>query len=411
MHDDLIIISLTARDDPGADYRTLALLGSHDLDILDIGQAVIHGFAKLSVLVRMPSESAGRVLRDLLYSARELGLALEFFPVPPGNPAPWLSQDVPGRYILTLLGRRLSSRDLASVLQLVESCGLALASMRCLSGGQPVPEGRICVESSLRGQPVDVPRMRAELMSIASELEIDVSVQADDLFRRNRRLVVFDMDSTLIDAEVIDELALAAGVGDKVAAITESAMQGKIDFQDSLRQRVAALSGLPEAALMETAEKVPLMEGAERLFRLLGRLGYRTAILSGGFSCVGERLQQQLGVDYVYANTLEVRGGRLTGQVLDPIVDGERKAELLGELAAREQISLEQVIAVGDGSNDIPMLSRAGLGIAFRAKPLVRESADHTITELGLDSILYLMGIHDRDVDTQALSEDSASPG
>lgn len=405
---DLLLISLS-HGDPVASYRLLALLGDHELDILDVGQAVIHGATRLSLLVRLPGKAADSTLRHILHATHELGLAVQFQPFTAGDYHSWLEQGLPKRYILTLLGRRLSSGALATVFRLVEACGLVPDGMRRLSGTPPRPAsappekspatGRICIECSLRGEAVDVPRMRAALMSVASELDIDVSVQADDLFRRNRRLVVFDMDSTLLDAEVIDELALAAGVREQVAAITEQAMQGGLDFRDSLRRRVAALGGLPESKLQEVAARVPLMEGVPRLFRLLRRLGYRTAILSGGFRYVGEQLQKQLGVNYVHANTLEVANGRLTGRVLEPIVDGARKAELLSDIAAQERLALEQVIAVGDGSNDIPMLTRAGLGIAFRAKPLVRESADHTITELGLDSILYLMGIHDRDVD------------
>ena len=412
MTGDLILVSLSAYDDPTAAYRILALLGDYDLNILDVSQADIHGSTQLSLLIRILPGAMDGTLKDILYGAHEQGLAVQFLPVTTRNYQSWTGQRLPERYILTLLGRRLTSGDLAAVVRPLEASGLTLDGMRRLSAGPSFPapqvsgrqqtaKGRICVECSLSGQPVDMPSLRAELMSTASELDIDVSIQADDLFRRNRRLMVFDMDSTLIDVEMIDELAEAAGVREEVARITEEAMRGKLDFKESLRRRTSALRGLPESALQETAERIPLVEGVQRLFRLLQRLGYRTAILSGGFSYAGDRLQKMLGVDYVHANTLEIENGCLTGRVLEPIVDGERKAELLSEIAAREQLSLEQVIAVGDGANDIPMLSRAGLGIAFRAKPLVRESADHAITELGLDSILYLMGIHDREVDPE----------
>jgi phosphoserine phosphatase len=205
------------------------------------------------------------------------------------------------------------------------------------------------------------------------------------------------MDSTLIDAEVIDELAKAAGVGEQVSAITERAMRGELDFKASFRERMALLKGLPESVLEEVADSLRLTEGAETLISQLRRLGYKTAILSGGFSYFAERLQERLGIDYVYANALPVENGRVTGGVKEPIVDGQRKADLLRELAQREGISLEQTIAVGDGANDLPMLAIAGLGVAFRAKPLVKQSAKQAISTLGLDGILYLLGFRDRE--------------
>lgn len=223
-----------------------------------------------------------------------------------------------------------------------------------------------------------------------------MAVQEDSLYRRNRRLVVFDMDSTLIQCEVIDELAKAAGVGDAVAAITERAMQGELDFKESFSHRLRLLRGLDQRKLAGIAERLPLTDGAERLIATLQQLGYKTAIISGGFTFFGRTLQAKLGIDYVFANELEIVDGLVTGRVIEPVVDGAKKAEILVQLAAHEGISLEQVIAVGDGANDIPMLSNAGLGIAFRAKPLVRQQAQQALGELGLDSILYLLGLHDR---------------
>ncbi|MDP2091652.1 MAG: phosphoserine phosphatase SerB, partial [Pseudohongiella sp.] len=258
-------------------------------------------------------------------------------------------------------------------------------------------QGKGCIEFSVRGEPADPEQLRAEFLTIAQELNVDIAFQQDSIFRRNRRLVVFDMDSTLIDAEVIDELAKAAGVGEQVSAITERAMRGELDFQASFRERMALLKGLPESTLEQIAQTLRLTEGAETLISQLRRLGYKTAILSGGFSYFAERLQKRLGIDYVYANTLVVRDGIVTGEVQEPIVDGQRKADLLRELAERERISLEQTIAVGDGANDLPMLSIAGLGVAFRAKPLVKKSAKQAISTLGLDGILYLLGFRDRD--------------
>ncbi|MBS3786317.1 MAG: phosphoserine phosphatase SerB, partial [Gammaproteobacteria bacterium] len=277
--------------------------------------------------------------------------------------------------------------------------GLNIEDIVRLSARSPLhdeqTESRACLELSLRGEPGDEDAMKSAFLSISQEMDIDISFQADTFYRRNRRLVVFDMDSTLIRQEVIDELAHEAGVGDTVAAITEAAMRGEIDFSESLRRRVAALKGLDAVVLERVAERLTLTEGAERLIKTLRMLGYRTAVISGGFSFFGQRLKTRLGLDYVHANDLEIIDGRLTGQVLGQIIDGDRKAELLQDIAQQERIALEQVIAVGDGANDLPMLRIAGLGIAFHAKPLVQQSARQAISTIGLDGVLYLMGMND----------------
>jgi len=250
----------------------------------------------------------------------------------------------------------------------------------------------------MRGTPNDPSALRADLLDLSQELGVDIAIQVDDVFRRNRRMVAFDMDSTLIQIEVINELADAAGVGDEVAAITREAMNGEIDFKEALRRRLRLLKGLPLSVLDEIVRQIPLTEGAERLIHTLKTLGYKTVILSGGFTYVGEHLQELLGIDHVHANVLASRDGVLTGEVEGPIVDGRRKAELLRDLARREGIRLEQVIAVGGGANDLPMLQVAGLGIAFHAKPTVKASANHALSTLGLDGILYLIGMSDREV-------------
>ncbi|XOV86056.1 MAG: phosphoserine phosphatase SerB [Pseudomonadota bacterium] len=396
----LVLINISGEDRPGITAAVTGMLGTFDIDVLDIGQAVIHNYLSLGILINIPAAS-DPVLKEVLFLAHELDLQVKFTPVEEESYDDWVGLQGRSRFILTLLARKIKAAHIAEVARIVAANGFNIDSVVRLSGRVPMDhedrETRACVEFSLRGEPADARAFRAELVNIASDLDIDVAVQEDNLYRRNRRLVAFDMDSTLISTEVIDELARRKGVGEEVGAVTERAMRGELDFKESLRARVALLEGLPEATLAEVGQQLPLMEGAERLFATLNKLGYKTAILSGGFSYFGKLLQEKLGVDYVYANELEIVAGKLTGKVLAPIVDAERKAELLRTLAAKENISLEQCIAVGDGANDLAMLSAAGLGVAFHAKPIVKESAEQSISTLGLDSILYLMGIRDRD--------------
>src|SRR5690606_31830477 len=399
---ELVLIRVTGADKPGLTSNISAILALHGVTILDIGQAEIHDTLSLGILAAIPSRAeSGSVLKDVLFRAHELGLSVRFTPVTPESYEHWVQGQGKPRHIITLLARTIEAEAIARVTAIVAAHGLNIDQINRLSGRVSLTQAeqntRACVEFSVRGD-ADQSVMRAQFLQVANDLGVDIAFQEDDVYRRTRRLVCFDMDSTLIEAEVIDELAAAAGVGEQVSAITERAMQGELDFIQSSEQRVALLKGLRGDVLQGIAERLPVTEGAERLIRNLRALGYKTAILSGGFNYFGRYLQDKLGIDYVFANELEMEDGIVTGRVTGQVVDGKRKAELLRELAAKEGIRLEQTIAVGDGANDLPMLSIAGLGIAFRAKPLVRENAKNAISTLGLDGILYLLGYRDRDI-------------
>ena len=367
---------------------------------LDIGQADIHATLSLGVLIRLDEMHSGQVMKELLFKTTELGVNIGFSPITDEEYENWVNHQGKNRYILTMIGRSLSAQQIEATTKIIAQQGLNIDSILRLSGRMSIKDPqrnvRACIEFSLRGNPADRATMQKELMNMSQEMAVDFSFQHDDMYRRMRRLICFDMDSTLIQTECIDELAKRAGVGDKVSEITARAMCGEIDFKESFKERVALLKGLDASVMKDIAEHMPITEGTDRLMSVLKTCGYKIAILSGGFTYFGEYLQKKFGVDYVYANELEIdENGKLTGNYLGDIVDGHRKAELLKLIAQVEKVNLAQTIAVGDGVNDLPMISEAGLGIAFHAKPRVVANAQQSINTMGIDGILYFLGFKD----------------
>jgi len=400
---EIVLMSISGEDKPGVTSSLTEILSRHNATILDIGQANIHQSLSLGILFRLDPEMQGNILKDLLFKSYELGVNAKFTPIKREEYDDWVSRQGKESFVITLLGQKIEAIQLSKVAEVIAEQGLNIDTIKRLTGRIPLDsdndsENRSCIELSVRGTPQNLNLIHEKFVNLSGELDIDISFQKDNIYRRNRRLICFDMDSTLIKTEVIDELADKAGVGEEVRAITEAAMRGEIDFNESFKKRVSLLKGLDESVMTEIAENLPIMDGADRLMHILKKCGYKIAILSGGFTFFGNYLKKRFGVDYLYANELEIKDGKLTGKHLGDIVDGNRKAELLKFLAQVEKIELDQVIAVGDGANDLPMLNIAGLGIAFHAKPKVKENARQSISSIGLDGVLYFLGFRDKHI-------------
>lgn len=398
---ELILINVAGADRAGLTAELMEILARYDATVLDIGQADIHHNLSLGFLFKTDSTQSGEILKELLVKTNAMKVQVSFNIISEEEYNDWVGRQGKNRYIITILGRKITARQIASTAKVIADQGLNIDSITRLTGRIPLDENekaltKACIEFSVRGTPHDLETMQADLMRLSRKLNYDISLQEDTIYRRSRRLICFDMDSTLIRTEVIDELADRAGVGEKVRSITESAMKGEIDFEESFKRRVALLKDLDVSVMKEIAESLPITEGLDQLMEVLKRTGYKTAILSGGFTYFGNYLKQKFGFDYVYANELEIGAdGKLTGKYIGDIVDGKRKKELLRLLAQVENINILQTIAVGDGANDLPMLSEAGLGIAFHAKPKVKAEASQSISTIGIDGILYFLGFKD----------------
>lgn len=404
---EIILVTINGEDKPGVTAALTQVLAKHDAFILDIGQADIHRNLSLGILFKTNEHVGGDILKDLLFKAYELDITIRFTPISNERYSNWVKMQGKNRFIITLLGRVLTAKQIAAVAEIIAQQGLNIDNITRLTGRIPLDESqrslKACVELSVRGTPNNKSEMQKAFLHLSSELNFDISFQEESMYRRMRRVICFDMDSTLIQTEVIDELAMRAGVGDKVKKITEQAMQGEIDFSESFKKRVKLLKGLDVSVMQEILENLPITEGLDRLIAVLKKVGFKIAILSGGFTYFGNYLKERYQLDYMYANELEIVDGKLTGNYIGDIVDAKRKAELLKLIAQVEKVDIRQTVAVGDGANDLLMLETAGLGIAFHAKPKVIENAKQSLSSVGIDGILYFLGYKDSMLDGEML--------
>lgn len=386
----IILVTVSGPDRPGITARLMKIISEYSVDILDMGQAVTHGLLSLSFVIGLNSDeknSNGNVLKDLLFEANLMGLTLSYKVVEQNITTPEMDGE---KFIVTCVSpTKVTASFVADLAQILAAFKINIERIDKVS---PREFSSMEISTSIPKN-LETKKLKEHLMQVSTKHRIDVAFLKDNVFRRNKRLIVFDMDSTLIQTEVIDELADLVGVGEDVRKITHRAMNGEIDFDESLRLRVSKLKGLDTALMQEVLERLPLTQGVEEFIKTIKSLGYKIALISGGFTFFADALKYKLGLDYSFANELEIQDGKLTGHVTGTIVNANQKAILVKLIAQQENISLEQVVAIGDGANDLPMLATAGLGIAFHAKDIVRREAQQHLSHGPMTSILYFLGI------------------
>ena len=381
-------------------YLTITIIKENELDLNEVLETVKENSATLidfnskkndryfQLKIKVNKEASGllKALRDKGYTANEALPAVH-------------TEKETEQYVITLISRSISAGQLLKATQLIESCKLEVLSIKRLSGEhETVSAGKSCYEFLTSGEADILEDLQNTLKASGETLGLDICVNSKSFAKKQIKLAVFDMDSTLIQCECIDELAKRCGIGEQVSAITASAMRGEINFVESFTRRMALLEGLDESVLKDIAASLPLTEGVVYLMKALKKLGIKTALFSGGFYYFANHLKEMLDIDYVYANELPIVDGKVTGKVNGVIVDGEKKKEKLIEIAGKEKLELSQTVCVGDGANDLPMIKTAGMGVAFHAKPLVRKEAAHAVSTIGLDGLLYLLGCSDDEI-------------
>jgi phosphoserine phosphatase len=400
-----VLITVTGPDKPGVSSALFAVLSRHEVELVDVEQVVIRGRLVLGVLVGAPTDPEG-VQEAVEQAMDSVGMHVD---VEVGDGA--AAATPPGEsHVIVVLGRPVTARGFTEVARRLADLGVNIDAIHRIAD-YPVTglELRVSASPNARGGPIADEQLQAELAELAVKVGLDLAVERAGLTRRAKRLVVFDVDSTLIQGEVIEMLAAKAGREEEVREVTEAAMRGELDFAESLRRRVAVLAGLPESVLADVAADLQLTPGARTTVRTLKRLGFRCGVVSGGFSQVVAPLAEDLGLDFHAANELEVVDGKLTGQVAGEIVDRAGKAVALRRFADSSGVPLAQCVAVGDGANDIDMLSAAGLGVAFNAKPALREVANTALSHPFLDALLFVLGVTRAEVEAADAADGLAS--